>query len=123
MLEIPAHPKAFREDVQGTLRRPGILVSKTDLAVYPITHGLHPCPSRRNPAKQFQCNRRKPVHFAIPAVVEIAQSFMRQFLDWNFPRGQVHRIQEAYVIELRRTAQAQRAWLSYEPGTAIPKTI
>jgi hypothetical protein len=86
MLKIAAHSEALCINVQSGLGWTGMLRSEVDSRLHPVANRMHPRKSGRCCSKQLQCDGRESVNLAVTAVVKIAQSVVRQFLDGNFAR-------------------------------------
>src|SRR3954462_7796434 len=73
MLEIAAHPHAFREDVHRCLGWPSSVVVKDNFFVNPVANRRSPCPSCWDGPEQFTSDTAEPIHLAVTAGQEELQ--------------------------------------------------
>src|SRR5882724_10877405 len=99
MLKIPADSDALGKNVQSGPRGPGVLISKTHICVHPVANSLHSSPSSSNAAEQLRSSRGESIDLAVPAVHQVLQDVVRQFLDGKFARIIFHRICHSGIMK------------------------
>ena len=98
MLKVATYADAFSKDIQGSLCRPGMLIVKGHFVVDPVANGLHAAPAGFDLSEQFKGNAGETIHFAVPAIKQEREHFMRQIADGLLPGRPIDLIRNSGVL-------------------------
>ena len=123
MLEVAAHAYPFGKDVERRFGWPGSQVVELNMIVYPITDSNGSLPSLWSRSEELAGDGRHPVDFAIAAVQQKLQNFVRQVLDGVLKR--IRSIDYPIFLIPDQTApcESKRSCRSAESHAAIAKAI